>query len=102
MRPLCLIFAPTTAFLPAASGAALPPEEGHALIRSLMSGKPDEKKEAARKLTAAKDLSLVPPMVDALFFTPTAQREPLLGVLRALTGENPGSRYYDWVELVGR
>ncbi len=84
------------------AGAALPPDEGHALIRSLMSGKPGEKRSAAKRLTAAKDLSLVPPLVDALFFTPTAQRGPLLDVLRALTAENPGSRYYDWVELVGR
>lgn len=101
MRLLRLIFALAAAFLPAASGA-LPPEEGHTLIRALMSGKPGEKQSAAKRLTAAKDLALVPSMVDALFFTPTAQREPLLGVLRALTGENPGSRYYDWVELVGR
>ena len=99
MRVLCL-----TAFTLAAAGlaAALPPEEGHALIRSLMSGKPGERQSAAKKLTAAKDLALVPPLVDALFFTPTAQRGPLLEVLRTLTGENPGSRYYDWVELVGR
>lgn len=102
MRPLCLIFALAAGFLPAASTAALPPGEGYALIQTLMSGKPGETKEAARKLTAAKDLSLVPPLVDALFFTPTAQRGPLLDVLQALTGENPGPRYYDWVELVGR
>ncbi len=72
------------------------------MIRTLMTGKPGEKTSAAKKLTAAKDLSLVPAMVDALFFTPSAQREPLLQVLRTLTGEDPGSRYYDWVELVGR
>lgn len=98
MRLLCLVVA-LAAALPV---AALPPEEGHALVRTLMAGKPGEKKEAARKLVAARDLSLVPPLVDALFFTPTAQRGPLLDVLRALTGENPGPRYYDWVELVGR
>lgn len=85
-----------------ALAAALPPEQGHALIRVLMSGEPGEKTAAARKLTAARDLSLVPPLVDALFFTPSAQRGPLLDVLRDLTGENPGPRYYDWVELVGR
>lgn len=82
--------------------AALPAEEGYALIRALMAGKPGERKSAEKKLVAAKDLSLVPPLVDALFFTPAAQRGPLLEVLRTLTGENPGTRYYDWVELVGR
>ena len=100
MRSLCALFA--LALLSANAGFALPPEEGHSLIRTLMSGGPGETKEAAKKLTAAKDLSLVPPLVDALFFTPTAQRGALLDVLRTLTGENPGSRYYDWVELVGR
>ena len=101
MRPLCVAFA-LAAFLPGPAFAALPPEEGHALILTLMAGKPGEQREAAKRLVAAGDLSLVPPMVDALFFTPSAQRGPLLEVLRALTGENPGSRYYDWVELVGR
>lgn len=94
-----LVFA--AALLPARA-AALPPEEGAALIRALMTGKPEEKKSAGKALAAAKDLSLVPPLVDALFFTPAAQRGPLLDTLRTLTGENPGDRYYDWVELVGR
>lgn len=102
LRPLCIALILAAALPGAPASGGLPPEEGHALIRTLMAGKPGEKKSAARKLTAAKDLSLVPPMVDALFFTPTAQREPLLEVLRELTGENPGARYYDWVELVGR
>lgn len=102
MRPPCLIFALAAALLPAASTAALPPGEGYSLIQTLMSGRTGETKEAARKLTAAKDLSLVPPLVDALFFTPAAQRGPLLDVLRKLTGEDPGPRYYAWVELVGR
>ena len=105
MRPLrshhaALIL--VAALLSAPDLAALPAKDGHALIRTLMAGKPGEKSRAAKKLIAAKDLSLVPPLVDALFFTPTAQRDPLLGVLRALTGEDPGNRYYDWVELVGR
>lgn len=100
-RPFGLGLLLAAALLPAPAAAA-PSEEGHALIRALMTGAPGEKKSAEKKLAAAKDLSLVPPLVDALFFTPTAQRAPLLSVLRALTGEDPGARYYDWVELVGR
>jgi hypothetical protein len=104
LRPFGFALALTllAAALPPAPAAALPPEEGYSLIRALMSGKPGEKKAAGKKLTAAKDLSLVPPLVDALFFTPTAQRGPLLEVLRTLAREDPGARYYDWVELVGR
>ncbi len=101
MRPLRVLLV-IAFFLPGPAFAALPPEEGHALVRTLMAGKAGEKKDAARKLGTARDLSLVPPMVDALFFTPAAQRGPLLEVLRTLTGENPGSRYHDWVELVVR
>lgn len=99
MRPLCVLLLLAAFALP---GMALPPEDGHALIRALMTGKPGEKREAARKLTAAKDLSLVPSLVEALFFTSKAQRGDLLDVLRALAGEDPGTRYHDWVELVGR
>jgi Protein of unknown function (DUF3179) len=99
MRSLLLLLA---TFLAASPCAALPPDAGYALIRSLMTGPPGEKGVAAQKLVSAADPSLVPAMVDALFFTPAAQRGPLLEVLRKLTGENPGSRYYDWVELVGR
>jgi len=99
MRPLCILLLVASAALPA---SALPAEEGHALIRTLMAGKPEDKPQAIKKLLAAKDLSLVPAMVDALFFTPKAQRSQLLGVLRTLTGEDPGPRYHDWVELVGR
>jgi hypothetical protein len=101
LRPFCFGLLVAAALLPAPATAA-PSEEGHALIRALMTGAPGEKKSAEKKLMAVKDLSLVPPLVDALFFTPTAQRAPLLSVLRALTGEDPGARYYDWVELVGR
>lgn len=101
-RSFCTALILAVALLPAPTSAALPAEEGHALVRTLMAGKPGEKNGAAKKLIAAKDPSLVPPLVDALFFTPTAQRGPLLNVLRALTGEDPGNRYYDWVELVGR
>jgi Protein of unknown function (DUF3179) len=82
--------------------AALAPEEAYHLLSTVLTGKPAEREAAARKLAAARDLSLVPGMVDALFFTPQADREPLVEALRKLTGEDAGPRYYDWVELVGR
>jgi hypothetical protein len=103
-RPLRAVFS-FMAALSALAAAALPPAEGYTLIRTLMDGGPGgkrERNEAAARLTAVKDPSLVPALVDALFFTPAAQRGPLLATLRALTGEDPGDRYHDWVELVGR
>lgn len=102
LRPLCVLFY-LTAVLAARTASPLPAAEGYALVRTLMEdGGRREKSEAARRLAAAGDLSLVPALVDALFFTPAARRGPLLAVLRELAGEDPGDRYYDWVELVGR
>jgi hypothetical protein len=37
-----------------------------------------------------------------LFFLHADEREPVLEALRKLAGEDPGPRYHDWVELVGR
>src|SRR5262245_27945611 len=82
--------------------AAAPFDEGYALVRQLMSREDSERREAARKLLKGRDVSLVPALVDALFFTPKAARAELLEVLHGLTGENAGTGYYDWVELVGR
>jgi uncharacterized protein DUF3179 len=85
-----------------AGGAKVPPEEGYGLARQLMSERLGERREAARKLLAGRDVSLIPALVDALFYTPKAARAELLEVLRGLTGEDAGQGYYDWVELVGR
>src|SRR5206468_9057764 len=77
-------------------------EEGYGLLRRLTSGSPEERTAAARALAAARDPSLVPGLVDAYFFLPRGQRAEALAALAALTGERPGERYHDWVELVGR
>ncbi len=82
--------------------AALTPEDGYDLISTVLAGKDAERAAAARRLAETRDPSLVPAMVDALFFTPKAGREPLVEALRKLTGEDAGPRYHDWVELVGR
>ena len=71
-------------------------------IAALMSDQREIREQGARELTSARDLALVPGLVDALFFTPKESRGELLSVLRALAGEDAGSRYHDWVALVGR
>src|SRR6185295_7886549 len=72
---------------------AAPPafEEGYALVRQLMSEKDGERHAAARKLLQGRDVSLVPALVDALFFTPKRARAELLEALRGLTGEDAGT-----------
>jgi Protein of unknown function (DUF3179) len=85
--------------------AARPPEKGEGkydLVRAAVTGKTAARREAARKIAASGDRSLVPGLVDALFFVQGEQREPLIEALRKLTGEDPGTRYHDWVEVVGR
>ncbi len=89
-------------------GAALAPEEGlsskegYGLLRRVAAGPEEERRAALQALTKARDLSLIPGLVDAYFFLPRGQRAEALAALVALAGERPGDRYHDWVELVGR
>jgi hypothetical protein len=85
-----------------AFAAALTPDKGYELIRTAMTGPEPARESAARRLAESGDRGFVPALVDALFFVKADRREPLLGALRKLTGEDPGARYHDWVELVGR
>lgn len=84
------------------AGAQENPPVSYSAILGLMSEGGSERKQAARLLKEARDPSLVPGLVDALFFTPKRARGEIVDVLRSLSGENLGESYYDWVELVGR
>lgn len=76
--------------------------EGYAPLRGLFSMSADERRAAARGLIESRDASLVPGLVDALFFLPKPRRAEALSALEALAGERAGDRYHDWVELVAR
>ena len=92
------------ALAPAAAAAApgeLSATEGYGLVRELLSEEERPRRRAAGRLIEARDPSLVPALVDALFFIPRKDRGVALNVLEALTGERRGSRYLDWVEYVG-
>ena len=90
--------------LPAAGGE-LASEEGYALVRRMLSPLESERRAAADALIAAADVTLVPALVDAVFFTPKARRDAIYEVLARLTGERLGDYgewgYYEWVEYVG-
>ena len=75
-----------------AAGAGAPSGDPYAPLRGFLSG------SAARELTPG----LVPGLVDALFFLPKARRAEAIAALETLTGEKPGIRYHDWVEVVAR
>ena len=83
-----------------ARAAELTPQEGYTLIANLMSENKDDRRAAADELIAADDVTLVPALVDAYFYTPLLHRPEMTEVLTALTGEEHDS-YYDWVEYVG-
>ena len=74
---------------------------GYDTIQQLQSEKKKQRKKAQKALIEAGDTSLVPGLVDSLFFIPREQRAEALEVLEALTGAELGTRYFDWVEWVG-
>ncbi len=82
-------------------GAVLEPQEGYRLVAQLVAGEPKDAKAAAKALIAAGDETLVPGIVDGLFFIPGPKRAPVIKVLQQLTGEDAGGRYFDWVEYIG-
>ena len=77
-------------------------EATYATLRGLFSEIESERRAAARNLAESRDSSLVPGLVDTLFFLPKPRRAEAVSALEALTGERAGDRYHDWVELVAR
>jgi Protein of unknown function (DUF3179) len=105
VRPLRILLtavALAAVLSPAAGAAGTTREEVYALVRQLTSVQGGERKEAARKLLEAPDPTLIPLLVDLLFFTPKLARGEIVEVLKGLSGEDVGDGYYDWVEYVGR
>jgi hypothetical protein len=101
---VALIAATTFAFFPptrAARAEELSPARGYALLSGLMSEQTTERQAAAAALIAAGDRSLIPGLVDALFFIPKTRRAEAFEALSALSGEQVPALYLDWVETVG-
>lgn len=104
-RRLCSLLAAAALCTAFSSAGAAPPEakdEEYSLIEQLTALQAGKRREAARRLLKAPDPTLLPALVDALFFTPKLARSEVLAVLRKLAGEDVGDGYYDWVEYVGR
>lgn len=71
------------------------------LIEQLASLDPLARERAATALLARAEPALLVPLVDQLFFTPSALREACLRVLAGLAKERGLRRYLDWVEYLG-
>jgi len=99
---LTVVFASVLVLVPlgvlAAEGGA---GADYGTVEELQSEKRKERKKAQRALIEAGDRSLVPGLVDSLFFIPRERRVEALEVLESLTGADLGVRYFDWVEWVG-
>ena len=99
---LTVVFASLLVLVPlgvlAAEGGA---GADYGTVEELQSEKRKERKKAQRALIEAGDRSLVPGLVDSLFFIPGERRVEALEVLESLTGAGLGVRYFDWVEWVG-
>jgi Protein of unknown function (DUF3179) len=78
------------------------PGQDYKTIEGLMSQDEKVRQSTAEKIIRSRNLSLVPGMVDALFYTPKNSRKELVEVLQKFTGESVGEGYYEWVELIGR
>ncbi len=76
-------------------------DQGYGLILGLMSEQTRERKAAAEALIQTGDRSLIPGLVDALFFISKTRREEAFDALEALSGEKAPRLYLDWVEKVG-
>ena len=72
----------------------------YSLVASMLSDERAVRAEAAAALEKRADLSAVPALVDAVFFTPRSSRREIFGLLTSLTGQELQD-YYDWVEWVG-
>lgn len=102
-RPSLVLAVLVVLFVPVASQSReLTPQEGYSLLRQALSHSARERREAARQMVEAGDRSLAPGLVEAYFFLPRNARAEALSTLKALTGERPGERYQDWVEVLGR
>ncbi|HEY3205276.1 MAG TPA: DUF3179 domain-containing protein [Thermoanaerobaculia bacterium] len=89
------------AIVSVAYAAPLEPKQAQELLSRLMSADPARRSTARAGLTASGDRSLIPHLVDALFFAPVEAKPDIVACLEELSGAHLGSRYRYWVEYVG-
>ncbi len=74
---------------------------GYLTILQLQSEKKKERRAAQKALIASRDKSLIPGLIDSLFFTPRELRDETVQTLEALAEIELGANYKSWVEWVG-
>jgi hypothetical protein len=87
---------------PPSNGASgLTPHDARALLERLLGGDEAARSTARLGILRSADRSLIPALVDALFFASSAARPDVVACLEALSGEKLGESYRYWVEYVG-
>jgi hypothetical protein len=91
--------------LVAASSASEPappdPAEARGLLTRLLSADEPTRASARIGILRSRDRSLLPALVDALFFAGPETRLDVVACLEGLSGEKLGSKYRYWVEWLG-
>jgi hypothetical protein len=86
---------------PPARAGGLSPAEGRALLDRLLGHDEAARSTARIGILRSADRSLIPALVDALFFASSAARPDVVACLEGLSGEKLGANYRYWVEYVG-
>jgi len=95
----CLCFLQLGADLLPAFGAQ---SVGYQTILALQSEKSKERRAAKKAIIGSRDQSLIPGLIDSLFFTPEEFQEETVEALVALANIDVGPGYHDWVEWIGK
>lgn len=85
----------------ASSPSSLPPDRARDLLHRLLSEDEASRFTARTAISRSGDRSLVPALVDALFFASPGQRDDVVGCLESLSGERLGPHYRYWIEYLG-
>ncbi len=76
-------------------------EVGYGTILELQSEKRKDRKAAQKALVGSRDKTMIPGLIDSLFFTPRELRGETVEALETLSGIELGTNYKDWVEWIG-
>jgi len=79
----------------------LPPDRARDLLARLLSEDEASRATARFAISRSADRSLLPALIDALFFASPATRGDVVACLEALSGERLGPHYRYWVEYLG-
>lgn len=82
-------------------GVALEPDEAYQLIEQLFSERGSVRRAARERLIASGDRSMVPALVEVLFFS-AAGRDDANRILQKLLAEKHDGSFHAWLETIGR